>query len=511
MNLEELMLNIGMLSSLSDHTIYVSSLMVDRKGVVSKHYYNGTQRVLSKLGSGTFRNSYTSSNRTLTAGNKNYLARQMQLESGLREYYQTLQQPPGNPLGKSVSAQPEQTSAPLPTVVGNYDIPKGWPRTPVQSPSGGPPGAPVQLGSVQSNDSVRAGYGYVDDGKVENDRYFYHPDHLGSTTVITQKDGIGVEYLSYMPFGETLVEEHSTDVDLPYKFSGKEQDQETGLLYFGARYYDPKLKFWLGVDPLAEKYPDVGGYVYCHNNPVNAVDPDGKGDYYTNKGVYLGQDKNINDNMVYSAGSRNEDGSFKNAIHLSGTHVEFQKSSNVVKQESQSADGNEDLWIAHTANNNAKESNTTLYKKLMSTYSSVGDKSPLGTSDNTSDAQRARSAVIDVLSGGLDPTCGSKFWDGTDFLAWGLKSPNGTPHNKFEEYSNINISKDVYSSYLKAQQGKYGSSVRYGASGKFNIPAGVFLNKDNWINGSFNFKTGKKGKSLISTGSFGGSIFWKTK
>jgi RHS repeat-associated protein len=231
---------------------------------------------LSKLGSGTFRNSYTSSNRTLTAGNKNYLARQMQLESGLREYYQTLQQPPGNPLGKSVSAQPEQTSAPLPTVVGNYDIPKGWPRTPVQSPSGGPPGAPVQLGSVQSNDSVRAGYGYVDDGKVENDRYFYHPDHLGSTTVITQKDGIGVEYLSYMPFGETLVEEHSTDVELPYKFSGKEQDQETGLLYFGARYYDPKLKFWLGVDPLAEMYPDVSSYVYCVNNPVRFVDPDGR-------------------------------------------------------------------------------------------------------------------------------------------------------------------------------------------------------------------------------------------
>jgi len=59
-------------------------------------------------------------------------------------------------------------------------------------------------------------------------------------------------------------------------FSGKERDEETGLLYFGARYQDSKYGIWYSVDPLAEKSPNVSSYVYCLDNPVNAVDPDGK-------------------------------------------------------------------------------------------------------------------------------------------------------------------------------------------------------------------------------------------
>lgn len=62
----------------------------------------------------------------------------------------------------------------------------------------------------------------------------------------------------------------------PYKFSGKELDEETGLYYYGARYYDPKVSIWLSVDPLAEEYPNIGGYTYCANNPINIIDPDGR-------------------------------------------------------------------------------------------------------------------------------------------------------------------------------------------------------------------------------------------
>ncbi|MCZ8297691.1 RHS repeat-associated core domain-containing protein [Flavobacterium sp.] len=62
----------------------------------------------------------------------------------------------------------------------------------------------------------------------------------------------------------------------PYKFNGKELDEETGLYYYGARYYDPKVSIWLSVDPLAEKYPNVSPYVYCLNNPVRFIDPDGR-------------------------------------------------------------------------------------------------------------------------------------------------------------------------------------------------------------------------------------------
>ncbi|MDR2122355.1 MAG: RHS repeat-associated core domain-containing protein [Flavobacteriaceae bacterium] len=58
-------------------------------------------------------------------------------------------------------------------------------------------------------------------------------------------------------------------------FNGKELDEETGLYYYGARYYSSKESVWLSVDPLGKKYPDVSPYVYCLNNPVNAIDQDG--------------------------------------------------------------------------------------------------------------------------------------------------------------------------------------------------------------------------------------------
>ncbi|RRJ91566.1 RHS repeat-associated core domain-containing protein [Paenimyroides tangerinum] len=61
-----------------------------------------------------------------------------------------------------------------------------------------------------------------------------------------------------------------------YKFNGKEQDEATGMYYYGARYYDPRISIFISVDPLAEKYPNIGGYVYVANNPINFIDPDGR-------------------------------------------------------------------------------------------------------------------------------------------------------------------------------------------------------------------------------------------
>lgn len=82
--------------------------------------------------------------------------------------------------------------------------------------------------------------------------------------------------VEYVPYGEVFIEERNNVWNTPYLFNAKEFDEETGLYYYGARYYDPKLAMWLGVDPLAEKYPNVGAYVYCANNPVKLVDPDGR-------------------------------------------------------------------------------------------------------------------------------------------------------------------------------------------------------------------------------------------
>ena len=61
-----------------------------------------------------------------------------------------------------------------------------------------------------------------------------------------------------------------------YTFSAKEKDSETGLSYFGSRYYSSDLSIWLSVDPMASKYPSWSPYVYCANNPVRLVDPDGE-------------------------------------------------------------------------------------------------------------------------------------------------------------------------------------------------------------------------------------------
>jgi RHS repeat-associated protein len=62
----------------------------------------------------------------------------------------------------------------------------------------------------------------------------------------------------------------------PYLFNGKELDEETGLYYYGARYYNPRYSLWLGVDPMAEKYASFSPYTYCFNNPIILVDTDGK-------------------------------------------------------------------------------------------------------------------------------------------------------------------------------------------------------------------------------------------
>ena len=60
-----------------------------------------------------------------------------------------------------------------------------------------------------------------------------------------------------------------------YTFSAKEKDPETGLSYFGSRYYSSDLSIWLSVDPMSDKYPSLSNYAYCRNNPIRLIDPNG--------------------------------------------------------------------------------------------------------------------------------------------------------------------------------------------------------------------------------------------
>jgi RHS repeat-associated protein len=57
--------------------------------------------------------------------------------------------------------------------------------------------------------------------------------------------------------------------------TGSQMGNETGMYYFGARYYDPSLSVWLGVDKMSEQGPEYSPYSYAFNNPIKFIDPDG--------------------------------------------------------------------------------------------------------------------------------------------------------------------------------------------------------------------------------------------
>ena len=134
-------------------------------------------------------------------------------------------------------------------------------------------------------------------------RYYYHADHLQSAQFITNAKGEQYEHIEYTPYGELWIEETAPGIDkLPFRFTGKELDEETGLYYYGARYLDPKYSRWLSGDPALNDYipkapiddeakkhnenlPGMGGiyntvnlhvYHYAGNNPIKYTDPDGK-------------------------------------------------------------------------------------------------------------------------------------------------------------------------------------------------------------------------------------------
>ena len=110
----------------------------------------------------------------------------------------------------------------------------------------------------------------------EKMQFYYHPDHLGSSNYITNLNGEVVQHIEYVPFGEVFVEERNNIWNTPYLFNAKEFDEETGLYYYGARYYEPRVSLWISVDPLVELYRNISPYAYVANNPIVYTDPDGR-------------------------------------------------------------------------------------------------------------------------------------------------------------------------------------------------------------------------------------------
>ena len=262
-----------------DYTIYPAPIITVTKNRFTKHYFVGDKRVASKLGVGKFSNVYGISSNNVTAGQKDYAARMLQIEKQREEYYRKLGTPPGVPTMKGATADPDNTGYGYNTIIGelgDHSVPEGWVQRPKFNDKGDVPGPPIQWQKPEDPDNAQPGYGYVPtDTTNTEDIFFYHSDHLGSTSYITDAKANITQFDAYLPYGELLVDEHSSSEEMPYKFNGKEFDQETGLYYYGARYMNPVTSLWYGVDPLAEKYPSVGGYVYCIGNPVKLMDSDG--------------------------------------------------------------------------------------------------------------------------------------------------------------------------------------------------------------------------------------------
>lgn len=97
-------------------------------------------------------------------------------------------------------------------------------------------------------------------------------DHLGSSLVQLEANGALVNKEEYYPFGETSFGSYAQK---RYKFCGKERDNESGLYYYGARYYNAWTCRFVSVDPLKDKYTYYTPYQYAGNKPINFIDLDG--------------------------------------------------------------------------------------------------------------------------------------------------------------------------------------------------------------------------------------------
>ena len=229
--------------------------MINNGGQMSKHIYMGGQRILSKLCDA---GSMPDPTKDTTACAKSFTAKYADLTARVKTRYDSL--------------------------------------------------------GVVYNGKDNAGIGFYKaaTGNTAPSLYYYHSDHLGSASLITDGAGHLNQHLAYMPNGEVFINQRATTFDSRYKFSGKEMDEETGLYYFSQRYLDPKYVVFTGSDQLREKYPNMGSYVYCADNPLKFVDPDGRA-WKPTKNQNTGEQTGYQ--WIPENQSHNKDGSLKTGLY----------------------------------------------------------------------------------------------------------------------------------------------------------------------------------------------------
>ena len=319
-------------------TLYPASILSVNKNRFTKHYFIGDKRVASRIGTGMFNNVYGRNGSYVTAGQQDYAERMNQIQTQKEAYYKKVGVAPGVPTEKGAYGDPENTGVgynAVLTELGNHDVPQGWVQTP--RPNTTPntnPGPPVSWNDPSNPDDPQAGYGYIPNDTTKEETFFYHSDHLGSTSYITDDHANITQYDAYLPYGELLVDEHSSSEDMPYKFNGKEMDAETGLYYYGARYMNPVTSLFLNVDRFLEKYTSFTPYNYCGANPIGRIDLNGDTLSVVNKtggflfslddGTFLKSEIKASD--LYKRGTQWFESTAKNYMPLLSVNANIRKS-----------------------------------------------------------------------------------------------------------------------------------------------------------------------------------------
>jgi RHS repeat-associated protein len=108
--------------------------------------------------------------------------------------------------------------------------------------------------------------------------YYYHPDNLGSATVLTDTNGNRVQHYGYTAFGFSAFTDNATAFPISKRYTGQVADDETGLYYYNSRYYDPQLGRFTQPDTIIPNLGDpqsYNRYSYVQNNPLTYTDPSG--------------------------------------------------------------------------------------------------------------------------------------------------------------------------------------------------------------------------------------------
>ena len=228
----------------------------NHNGEYTKHYYNGSERIASRLGENTVPIATNNNDR----------------------------------LGYRIMQADELARADLLELVEADDVP-------IETPS-------VEITSLQPTGT-------------STDIFYYHTNHLGSTAYVTDNNATVTQGFLYAPFGEITTEYNANfgnNILPKYSFNAKELDEETGMYYYEARYYKPPV--FTSRDPMFEKYFWMTPYAYCANNPVKYVDPSGriidgvtynkktKSFTYSEEAIARGTDKYIEARMATKSGRK---------------------------------------------------------------------------------------------------------------------------------------------------------------------------------------------------------------